>query len=408
MKKTTVTTVSSFVAIVTAGLFNLASASPFYRETFNTCLSLARASQPASTLTGWSGVRGGSRLGTFSNLKVNAPGSAEAASIKASPQGGAPGGALWARNTNNLLIASSEISFNVENLTMVSYDQRLSGRGGVGFSADGSKLALRIGNTWYISSRSAVQRNTANFETVTWQPQNLTYGTSPHIPSRGPLNPTNRDISLPASGVVSEFGVFIPLASNRVRIDNFTLSDGSSLPYPEDRAFAEDECISSLAPIPTPTPAPGDPEVLCTQANTTAVGRISLSRNAQTKLLRSISARTAADKRDIALLTIAFDHSVRLHELVNVLRSGFIQNGNKASLTLRNSRRTKLALTNRARTSLLNYIRSVRPAANAPLFQSTDNRGKTTGFAICSSSIIRTIRGRANRAKVGSQLKFVR
>lgn len=264
-------------------------ADTFYRETFNYCA--APSGRPAAAnVAGWHAITANHAEGKPSILKIQIVGAGTLLPAVASdPEGPQDGNAYWDRTTvtKGLLLYTEEKNFDVARLLKASWRQRVD-RQDKEFANYGARLALLIGDQWYISDYSATQRNRGNFERRVLQPSLLTYGTTPQRSGIGIVAPTNSGLRLPAQGTVRAFGLFFIRSFAKVRIDDFSLVDsaaeGTNLPDRQyercgdvvtDPNSGPDDANSDVGntdaggsgnnngttgggvtPTPTPTPAP--------------------------------------------------------------------------------------------------------------------------------------------------------
>jgi hypothetical protein len=265
---------------IATGVVN-AGATPFYREIFVRC-GVPGNDPRALDAVAWSALAGGRTIGNPHNLRVNTPGSPNVfIAINSFPFGTTPGAAFFPLDepdiAKDLLIYTQEISFDVAALKFVRYDQRLSGRNGS--DNNGTHLAFLIGETWYISDQIFSQVQLGVWETVAVDPRSLTYGTTPFNGVVGPFRPQNSGLPLPLSGVVAGFGVFMRSVNDRVRLDNYELSDDALVEHDPGPQGSLSQCPTEEVPTPSPTLTPTDaPSPTATPSPTsTATVRITLS-----------------------------------------------------------------------------------------------------------------------------------
>lgn len=200
----------------------------FYREVFPR--SSTNTSTYAGQISGWKAIKGGRLIGTSTVLKIHPPGSlTKLEPIASFPTGEEDGHAFWGQPTSTgMIMYSTEISFSVNQLLNVSYDQRIDGYNS-DYGMDNTKLALLIGRYWYISDQSVAMVMRGRWENVLLNIKELTFGTSLHHPCSAPGTPENSGLPLPVSGKIKSFGIFMDRVNGRVRIDNFALY-GASIP----------------------------------------------------------------------------------------------------------------------------------------------------------------------------------
>lgn len=278
-----------------------ASADVFYRETFDFC-ELVTGRPSAAAVAGWHAITSGHPEGKPSILKIQPVGAASRLpAVNSDPEGPADGNAFWARPSKGLLIYTGEISFDVSVLRAVSWKQRID-RGEKRFPQYGARLALLINGVWYISDHSAMQETRGIFERVEVAPFSLTYGTVPANPSVGPEAPANAGVTLPDTGTVEAFGIFMQRSFGKVRIDDFTLIDASSdSSHRADRTF--ERCTEGSDPTPPPISDPDESNDVCSAATVNVRGF--MHAKGRKKLLRSVRGTTIQRARDRALLSLA-------------------------------------------------------------------------------------------------------
>lgn len=248
------TTASLFSS--TALFPSTAYATPVYRETFQFCPRVSNDRLQASQLVGWTAMRKGKAPGDMGALKSSRPGNEVVANspLRAQPVGALTGNVLWTKQTTGLTIFTQEFSFDIGSVSSVQYDQRLDGFSSALVKRDGTRLALLIEGVWYISDVTYRVAKRSVWETITVDLRATTYGTVPGSAQVGPGTPANSGVALPANGTVSAFGVYVPRASNRVRIDNFIISDSTAGADPVADTVDLLPCSDSVSVIATPTP----------------------------------------------------------------------------------------------------------------------------------------------------------
>jgi len=247
----------AFLLLLALTLSSESQASPFYRDIFTRCGPSGSDDLKAVEAAGWQGIGAGNTIGQPGYLKVNTPGSPRVfLAINSDPVGTTPGALFFPRATRNLLLFTDEVSFDIGTLTAVEYDQRLSGRDAIDLKNNGTRLAFLINNVWYFSDKIFRMKVRSVWETVAVDPHNLTYGTSAFDGVEGPPRPTNSGIALPDVGTVTAFGLFLNDVEDRVRIDNFTLSDDQEMERNPGPQGSLDQCPSEGDNEATPTPEP--------------------------------------------------------------------------------------------------------------------------------------------------------
>jgi hypothetical protein len=238
-----------------------AVAAPVYRETFQFCPRVSNDRLQASQLVGWTSMRKGRAPGDMGALKSSRPGNEVVPNtpLRAQPVGALTGNVLWTKQTTGLTIFTQEFSFDIGSVSSVKYDQRLDGFSSALARRDGTRLALLIDGVWYISDTTYRVAKRSVWETVSVDLKGTTFGTVPGNAQVGPGTPANAGNTLPANGTVTAFGVYVPRVSNRVRIDNFIISDSTAGADPAPDTVDLLPCSDSVSVIATPTPtaAPG-------------------------------------------------------------------------------------------------------------------------------------------------------
>jgi len=254
---------ASFLTLCLAGTVS-AQSNPvtFYKEKFPFCTASLGA--PAATQTHWMALKSGQPLGKPGFMKVfNGGLISDGGPVNSDPIGLTAGYAFWFRAVYGLTIFTSEFQFDVSLLDTIDFDQRLSGIN-ADLTPNGTRLALLIGNTWYMSDRIARQQGRIGMEwkNEIFKPFQETYGTSAFSSTVGPQIPSNSGVLLPTSGTVRAYGVFLDEVNGRVRIDNFRINgilpDGSPISTdeqnPDVTRCPSDSPDNNGGPTPTPTP----------------------------------------------------------------------------------------------------------------------------------------------------------
>lgn len=179
--------------------------------------------------------------------------------LRAQPVGALTGNVLWTKQTTGLTIFTQEFSFDIGSVSSIKFDQRLDGFSPSLVKRDGTRLALLVDGVWYISDATYRVAKRSVWETVSVDLKGTTFGTVPGNAQVGPGTPGNSGNALPANGTVTAFGVYVPRVSNRVRIDNFIISDATVGADPMADTVDLLPCSDSVSVIATPTPtaAPG-------------------------------------------------------------------------------------------------------------------------------------------------------
>lgn len=215
---------------------------PVYRETFNLPDPLQGDPEGLSSFevaeaVGWFGRRNGGskgRPGGSTNiaapLQVFGPGCEPLESIGNDPVFAGDGRGTWTPQVLGVSIWTEEFSFDAGLITRITFQMQHNQ------TTSNNRLALLMGDTWYISDQffnntgGACQQ--ASFDLAT-----TTFGTSPVIlPGMGtecfadglPCGPFKPEpettgVPLPTSGIVDGFGIFIDGTSANHRFDNYTV-----------------------------------------------------------------------------------------------------------------------------------------------------------------------------------------
>lgn len=400
--------------IVFLGLFGIAqpfaTASPFYRETFRLCPSPETSSSNANEFAAWKAFKNDSPIGKIGFLKITRPGSPDhPAAYNSFPKGPDDGGAFWSKAALGLTIFTDEINFDVGNLSQIEYQQRLDGYDRNAKIRDGTQLILLIGDTWYISDQTVRQNVGGFWESVVWAPYKLTYGTTPNVSGRGPKRPKNFGVSLPQSGTVNAFGVYLPAATDRVRIDNFTVSDSlPELRTPGDQGSI-DQCQDPGPQNPFPD---GETRgVFCQVPAAHALGKISASPDARKRLLAGVKGKSLIAARDRAILELLLSNHLRLDSLVNISVFDYYSVGSLQVLNTAGISRRTVPLRSRVKKLIDQYmlLAGLGKHGALPLFQSIDKRnGAITHAALCTEDLKKIVTRRARAARLKGQYKIGR
>lgn len=422
-------------------------AEPFYRETFEVSSEGSESGRDADALSGWRAFRSNSLVGRIGLLKISKPGSpAVTTAIGSSSTGAADGAAFWSRPVLGLTVFTDEVAVDVTSLNTIQYQQRLSGADIQSRISDGTRLALLIGTTWYISDQVVLQQNRGAWEAVTLGPKRLTYGTSSSRDGRGPEAPRNSGKRLPRSGQVSAFGVFVPIVNGRVRIDNYLLSkeqpesvqppqlpptsgsSSSATAGGSSTALAgEDEgddnggesssssstgsalSSSSSSSSPPSTSTPVAPSANWCSNDRRRIGKVRLSANGQVRLLKAVRGRTLAAIRDRAILGLLFQQGVRVDSLRNLSMANYYSIGTAKILTIDASNSRGFVLKDAPGRALASYIKAsgLRSRRTAPLFPKL-NSGTGLLEPLCPSDLQKLVRAYARTAKQNESLRFQR
>ena len=421
----------------------------FYKETFQYCTS--SLGKPAADETAWMGLVTGLPKEKFSNLKVFSYGSAViGGSINSAPLGKSQGYTFWFRPTYGLSVLTSELSFDVglisKHPATVEYEQRLSGADASGVMNQ-TQLIFLIDDTWYISGTATRQVKSTSWEPVKLDPSTLLFGAVPYVAGLGAATPTQYNNSLPLTGTVRAFGVFVAEVNGRVRIDNFTLTTTGTLPAGMS-SVVEQTTVASCpatspdvtgAPVPSPTPDPEDsgggidrgipespiPPVVptpvvrtdtasfCSTSEQGAGLRVKVARANQKAFVTKGIPKSTVGLRDRALAHLYVTRVMPIGATVNVRVGDYDVATGKLKLSLRRGAAAKsVTLPKPVQATLKRYIASLgaQVVATDPMFGAIGSGGVTidTKQAACLSELKSVIAKRAQAARVTPKRIFVK
>lgn len=416
----------------------VADSSTIYKETFPYCTG--SIGKDAAAETGWIALVSGLPQAKISNLKVFSYGSnAIGGDVNSSPQGKSQGYTFWFRPVYGLSFLTAEMSFDVSLISqqpaLVEYEQRLSGVDEAGVPNE-TQLLFLVDNQWYISETAARQNRPGIWEPVKIDPSQLKYGVVPYVAPLGAQIPAAYTESLPATGKVKAFGVFVGKVNGRVRIDNFSIQTSATVPSsivlatrtptfsgcPESSPDRTGDVVPTPTPDPddgdsgtdygtpdpTPTPITTPPQVgpkFCPVAEQGAGQRVNIPAAARTPFTSAGFSKGVVGLRDRAIAQIYAARSIPLGALVNLRAMDY--NGRRGTLkvTLRKGAAPKsIKLSRVARVALNRYIAAsgAGKAATDPLFVAAIKRGKSLEVksAMCAREIKRLVTRRARMAKL--------
>lgn len=375
-----------------------AEATPFYREIFNVCSSDESAAVDAGEQAGWKAFKAAAPVKSGSFLKVNTPGAADALlAYQSAPKGPVSGGAFWTQPVTGLTIFTDEFSFDVSMLESVQYQQRLSGIDSLSGVKDGTKLTLLVGDTWYISDDIARQQGKGVWQTVTWAPRTLTYAKWKNRPGVGPKIPATGGELLPAQGVVSAFGVTIPVVNGRVRIDNYTLIDSQPVERLPENQGSLDQC--SVTGVTAGT--------FCDASAVLPKGQVVLTKKVKNAVLKSVSKRTLAGLRDRAILGLLFESNLRIDQLVNLSRRDYYSVGSLQILNTSGTPRQPIVITAAGKKLVDAYLEKTTIVGSTPLFQQTTKPATVlSGQALCTRQILAIVKKRYSSSGQAVKLRI--
>lgn len=422
----------------------------FYKETFQYCTGTIGKS--AADEAGWMGLVTGLPKEKISNLKVFSYGSSiVGGAVNSSPHGRAQGYSFWFRPVYGLSVLTAEQPFDVSLISQypstVEYEQRLSGVDVAGVMNQ-TQLLFLIDNNWYISGTATRQTKPAAWEPVSIDPSVLLYGVVPYAEGLGAATPASYTNSLPLTGSVRAFGVFVAEVNGRVRIDNFTITTTGPVPPTLPTAVQQTsvaycpltspDVIGGGGPTPTPDPDDGDggtdhgtpdplpplqttphatPQVqsasFCATNEQGAGMRVRISRSAQ-KVFVNRGAKTGSLAfRDRAVAHLFATRLMPIGAVVNIRIGDYDQATRKLRLSLKKGAAPKFVkLPGAVRTSIKRYIASLGSSAltTDPLFVSAVGGGQALNMkkAACSAEIKAIIKKRAKAAKLPLRRVFVK
>lgn len=446
---------AALAALFGAGTMNASAEPPIvYRETFGFCTG--SVGPFAADEAGWYGLKAGLPKAKFSNLKVFSYGTPRiGGSVNSNPMGLAQGYSFWFRPTYGLTILTREFAFDAALLsdpsTEITYEQRLSGINQAGVP-NRTQLAFQIDGVWYISEEATAQFNGGvAWEPVSVFPAGLKYGAVAVLGDVGPEIPLSYNASLPTTGAVEGFGVFVGEVNGRVRIENFTIkaapSSGSSISTAVQQPIVAACPVTSpdrqgiVAPTPTPNPddtgsggddsdGPPDREVpeetpppqltpgavqfvFCPTSELGKGKGVKFPARARKAMLKISRTPTTLDLRDRAILTVLSQRVMPLGALVNIRVADFNPNSGTLAVVLRKGAApAKLKLKSSSKKAIITYMTraGLGRDATAPLFLKTERRTKLLDFsrAACFRDLQGVVTQRARRAKVRAADLFVR
>ncbi len=408
-------TATLFAAILSA--VSSAEAAPFYRETFNLCDDTDSSSKSATELANWKAFRAGSTLGKIGFLKINPPGSPNLlVAYNSTPVGPVDGSAFWSKNISDLTIFTDEFSVDVANLTSVSYEQRLNGYDTETDLTDGSRFALLVGESWYISDQSISPQQRGAWEGANFILAGTTFGISPNKIGLGPDRPTNSGFSLPSRGTITAFGVFFPEVTGRLRIDNFTLSDAAAQVSVVGQQGSLGQCTELTSnPIGNPGTAgskpnsPAETGTFCAPSTKKPLGKVTATAANKRLLLRSITGTSLEAARDRALFALILYNGLKIESLVNVAVRDYYSVGALQILNTSGIKQEPKAVQPKVKVLVDAYVASalLTKKGSLPLLQGVQPKtGILTGSALCGVDIRKLLQRRADKARLSGQFKI--
>jgi len=426
-----------------------AQSKTIYKETFQYCTSTL--GKPAADESGWMGLVPGLPKEKFSNLKVFSYGSQiVGGAVNSSPNGKAEGYSFWFRPAYGVSILTAEFPFEVGLISKypstVEYEQRLSGADATG-AMNKTQLLFLIDNNWYISGTATPQSKLNTWEPVTLDPSQLLYGVVPYLDGLGATMPTAYDTSLPTTGTVRAFGVFLGEVNGRVRIDNFGITTTGPIPAglsTEVQSSSVAICPATSpdvtgAPVPSATPEPedsdggvdretpqtplppvGQPEVptpqvqnasFCSTKEQGAGLKVRISRRAVKAFVNKGLEKGTVGLRNKSLAHLYSSRLMPVGALVNVRIGDYdpVKGTMKVSLK-KGAPSTSVKLSRPVQSSLKRYIAALgaQVAATDPMFGTIAPGGVDVKTAACSSELRRFIAQRAKAAKLSTKRIYVK
>jgi hypothetical protein len=259
----------------------------------------------------------------------------------------------------------------------------------------------------------------------------------------GAATPTAYNTSLPTTGTVRAFGVFVAEVNGRVRIDNFTITTTGALPAGMSTAVQSTSVGScpatspdvTGAPVPTPTPDPDDhdggidhgnpddpsppgvptPQVqnasFCSTKEQGAGLRVRVSRRAIKPFVTKGLEKGTIGLRNKALAYLYATRLMPVGALVNVRVGDFDATTGKLKVSLKKGApTTSVKLSRPVQSSLKRYIAALGTQAGAtdPLFGAVKTVNVDLKAAACSAELKGVIARRAKAAKLSTKRIFVK
>lgn len=429
----------------------LAESKTLYRETFQYCT--ASLGKPAADEAGWLAVVTGLPKDKFGNLRVFSYGSSIIGnSVNSSPQGQSQGYSFWYKPVYGLSVLTTEFAFDVGLLSnypsSVEYEQRLSGVDATG-ALNQTQLIFLVDNDWYISGTATRQTKPGNWEPVKLDPSQLLYGRVPFVSGLGAATPTEYNNSLPTTGQVRAFGVFVAEVNGRVRVDNFTLTTTGPIP-PGVSTAVQGTSVASCPPtspdvtgdpLPTPTPDPDDrdggidrgaPEPLfppvvrtplpvphvhtasfCSTTEQGAGLKVKVSPSSRKAFISKGISKDSAGLRDKALAHLFVTRVMPIGAAVNVRLGDYDQAAGTIKLSLKKGGTpTSIKLPRAVQGTLKRYIASLgaNVSSSDPMFGAvtTGQTAVDTAKAACAVELKAALTQRAKAARLSPKKVFVR
>jgi hypothetical protein len=426
-----------------------AESSAIYKETYRYCT--ASLGKPAADESGWFALVTGLPKEKFSNLKVFSYGSSiVGGAVNSSPNGKAEGYSFWFKPTYGVSFLTSEFPFDVGLVSKypstVEYEQRLSGVDAAGVMNQ-TQLIFLIDDNWYISGTATRQSKPTGWEPVRLDPSELLYGVVPYVTGLGAATPTSYNTSLPTTGTVRAFGIFVAEVNGRVRIDNFTIT--TTGPTPEGMSTAVQSSSVALCPaaspdvtgvpVPSATPDPDDsdggvdrgtpepplppgltpgapnPRVqdasFCSTNQQGAGLKVRVSRRSIKAFVTKGLDTGTVGLRDKALAYLYATRVMPIGALVNVRVGDYDASARTLKVSLKKGApTTSVKLSRPVQASLKRYIASLgaQTSATDPMFGAVTTGNVDVKTAACSPELKRVIAQRAKSAKLSTKRIYVK
>lgn len=434
------------VTAVVAPGWAAAESNTIYKETYQYCT--ASLGKPAADETGWVGLVTGLPKEKLSNLKVFSYGSSiVGGAVNSAPLGKAEGYSFWFKPAYGVSFITSEFPFDVGLISKypssVEYEQRLSGADAAGVMNQ-TQLIFLIDNNWYISGTATRQNKPTAWEPVKLDPSELVYGVVPYQTGLGAATPTAYNNSLPTTGTVKAFGIFVAEVNGRVRIDNFTITTTGPIPAGMSTAVqppSVDRCPATSpdrtgVPVPTPTPDPDDndggvdrgtPEPpggtpgaptpnaqnasFCSTKEQGAGLKVRISKRSVKAFVTRGLEKGTVGLRNKALAYLYASRVMPVGALVNVRVGDYNPSAGTLKVSLRKGApATTVKLSRPVQTSLKRYIAALgaQVAPTDPMFGAVGTGAVDIKTATCSAELKRFIAQRAKAAKLSTSRIYVK
>lgn len=432
-------------AVVVPG-WAAAESKTIYKETYQYCT--ASLGKSAADEAGWMGLVTGLPKEKFSNLKVFSYGSSViGGAVNSAPLGKAEGYSFWFKPAYGVSFLTSEFPFDVGLIakypSSVEYEQRLSGADAAGVMNQ-TQLIFLIDNNWYISGTATRQSKPSAWEPVKLDPSELLYGVVPYQTGLGAATPTAYNNSLPTTGTVQAFGVFVAEVNGRVRIDNFTITTTGPIPAelstavqpPTVEACPATSPDRSGAPVPTPTPDPDDsdggidrgiPEApggtpgaptpniqtasFCSTKEQGAGLKVKISKRSVKAFVTRGLQKGTIGLRNKALAYLYASRVMPVGALVNVRVGDYDSSAGTLKVSLRKGAPAKaVKLSRPTQTSLKRYIAALgaQVVPTDPMFGAVGVGAVDIKTAACSAELKQVIAQRAKAAKLSTRRIYVK